>query len=105
MPINRGFDSHVGYLHADAAYQQGDMTFKEQKSVYWQKDFWHDHKPGDDLVDDIEYSTNWYTDRAVSIINSYTGKNPMWLHLAYQGVHAPWTQPPAWEHIDLDPHF
>lgn len=27
-------------------------------------DFWHDRQPGTDVVGEIYYSTNWYTQRA-----------------------------------------
>merc|ERR1719401_2064304 len=29
----------------------------------------------------------------------------MWLHLAYQGVHAPYVDPPSWEHVPNHPDF
>merc|ERR1712190_183757 len=81
------------------------MSFKVQKTVYWKKDFWHDRVPGDDVIDDIDYSTNWYSRRAVDIINAYTGAQPLWLHLAYQGVHAPYVDTPSWEQIPNDAQF
>jgi hypothetical protein len=65
-------------------------------------DFWHDTAPGVDVHNEIYYSTNWYTERAQSIVVAHTTNasakdTPLWLHLMYQGVHSPYVDPPAWE--------
>lgn len=77
-------------------------------------DFWHDQHPGADLAPTIEYSTNWYTRRAVALIQNFSAqlqtrreKSPgekyagnIWIHLPYQGVHAGARKdPPAWERL------
>ena len=66
LPINRGFDSYVGYLWGGESYVGGNHSIRT-----FTKDFWHDHKAGDDLVDEVYYSTNFYSRRAVSIIEAH----------------------------------
>ena len=100
LPINRGFASHVGYLHGSENYEFGNHD-----QAYYHKDFWHDSLPGDDVVDEIYYSTNWYTERAVGIINNHSLDQPLWLHLPYQAIHSPYSEPPAWEQIPTDTGF
>jgi len=100
LPINRGFDSHAGYLWGGESYSYGNHSI-----LNFTKDFWHDHLPGDELVDDVYYSTNWYTERAISIIESHDFTQPLWLHLAYQAVHGPFEDTPEWEQIPYKPDF
>jgi arylsulfatase A-like enzyme len=69
------------------------------------KDFWHDRAPGADLAKQVYYSTNFYTDRAVSILRNYSATTPpqvreskrLWIHLCYQAVHGPFEDVPEWE--------
>ena len=93
LPINRGWDTHVGYLNAHENYTYGGSLEPATHS----KDFWHNSGPGDDLVDQIWYSTNWYTTRAVDIVNQHPLEKPLWIHLPYQAIHAPYQEPPVWE--------
>eukprot|EP00660_Eupelagonema_oceanica_P013290 gene13290-1327_t len=60
---------------------------------------WHDQIPGTDVVGDIWYSTNFYTERAVDLIRSRNRSKPFYLYQAYQAVHEPLEEPPAWEQI------
>ena len=85
LPINRGFDSYAGYLWGGESYTGGNHSIRT-----FTKDFWHDHKPGDDVCDSVLYSTNWYSRRAVNIIDTHDVTQPLWVHLAYQAVHAPY---------------
>ena len=66
-------------------------------------DFWHDHATGESIHDDVFYSTNYYTTRAVGIVKNHTMHAPpgqsLWLHLMYQGVHSPYVDSPTWERI------
>ena len=51
----------------------------------------------------VYYSTNWYTERAVNIIQNHTTvapDQPLWVHLMYQGVHSPYVSPPPWEVVN-----
>merc|ERR1712048_1033158 len=100
LPINRGFKSYVGYLWGGESYSYGDHPFRN-----YTKDFWSGHAPGSDIVDSVYYSTNFYSERAVSIIEQHDISQPLWLHLAYQAVHGPFTDPPEWERVPYNPEF
>ena len=56
MPVNRGFESHVGYLGGMEQYSWGDSKLTPPAGYNVTKDMWHDHLPGTDIVDEIEYS-------------------------------------------------
>ena len=58
---------------------------------------WHDNHTGADVIDQIEYSTNYYTRRAVGLIQAAASDEPLALFLLYQGVHVPYGAIPAWE--------
>ena len=64
---------------------------------------WHDNGPGFDVVPEIYYSANFYADRAISIIKSHNLSRQLFMYLAIQNVHAPYTLPPSWEHADSYP--
>ena len=70
---------------------------------YFTKDFWVDHVPGAAVVKAVAYSTDWYTQRAVGIIGAAPVAQPLWLHLPYQAVHAPYTPPPTGEGVPWNP--
>jgi len=74
---------------------------------------WQTLAPGLDVVASMEYSANFYGLRAVQIIEQHANSNasssssssssrntssrPLFLYLAIQNVHSPYTLPPAWE--------
>lgn len=114
LPVNRGFDSHVGYLAAQEDYHFGNSG---PPKCYWhsncsnainatqcsnancKKDMWHDHGPGVDIIDQIYYSTNFYTEWAIKLLRNRVKQQPIYLHLTYQAVHSPFENPPAWLQI------
>ena len=63
--INRGFESHVGYLGGAEAYSFGGGDKNISKGHH---DFWSDHEPALDLVPHIDYSANFYSERTSGII-------------------------------------
>ena len=74
---------------------------------YWTKDFWHDDHPGADVIGDVFYSTNYFTERAVGIVSNYSravaagsAAKGLWVFLAHQAVHAPITDVPQDEAVD-----
>ena len=56
-------------------------------------------------MDQITYSTNYFTERAVQLIKNRTKNKPFYLHLTYQATHGPWEEPPAWEQIPVGSYY
>eukprot|EP00935_MAST-01C_sp_MAST-1C-sp1_P000143 g143.t1 len=99
LPVNRGFDSHVGYLNAAEDYHFGNAGYYQTKQcsdANCSKDMWHNHGPGADIVDQIYYSAEFYTNWAIGLLRNRSKTKPFYLHLTYQSVHAPFEDPPAW---------
>lgn len=101
LPIHRGFRSHVGYLNGSEDYYDG-------KSNDGGHDMWENDAPAFDVVlsmlDGYQYSANFYTSRAVEIIQeaaasqrSGSSPDPLFMYFAIQNVHAPYELPLAWE--------
>jgi arylsulfatase I/J len=106
----------VGYFHADESYSHGEKAFPDGV-VYSQAtttdeadeknrfggpphDMWHGDHAGIDVTPDIFYSTNYYSDRAVSFINQHNGSTtPLFIHLPYQCCHSPYGEVPVWERM------
>ena len=67
-------------------------------------DFWHDDTTGASIHDQVFYSTNFYTTRAIEILASHTAHAPadqsLWVHLMFQGVHSPYVDSPSWEWVE-----
>jgi hypothetical protein len=51
-------------------------------------DFWHNHAPSPQFAREIYYSTNWYTEYALSLLRNYSTADAakLWVHLCYQAV-------------------
>ena len=88
-PTFRGFDSFVGF------YSGGEDYFTHMSSGAY--DFRRDMSPNCGLncskiawQDQGRYSTTVFTEEAVRIVGEHDpSKQPLFLYLAYQGVHAP----------------
>jgi len=98
-PTFRGFDSFVGF------YGGGEDYFTHQSSGAY--DFRRDPEPrcGKNCshiasADKGVYSTTIFTTEAVRVIQSHDTKDPLFLYLAYQGVHAPADVPQSY----VDPY-
>ena len=69
-------------------------------------DFWHDDTTGASIHDQVFYSTNFYTTRAIEILANHTEHAPadqsLWVHLMFQGVHSPYVDSPSWEWVAND---
>ena len=101
--MNRGFKSHVGYLCGAENYDHGfnegrnpnhDCSSKPAHCVH---DMWHNNHTGADIIDDINYSTNYYARTLTSIINTSPKDERLALFLLYQGVHIPYQPVLPWE--------
>eukprot|EP00912_Choanoflagellata_sp_UC4_P001654 UC4_evm1s1050 len=82
--INRGFESHVGYLGGSESYEYGNGNPNPYVGSH---DMWHNEGPGVDIVPMIRYSTNFYSNYAVDKILMRNKSKPLWIHVAYQAMH------------------
>ena len=92
----------MGYLAAAEDYHFGNAGYYDfckctaAGSKSCSKDMWHDHEPAVDIVDEMYYSTNYFTATAIQKIRARNQSAPFYLHLTYQSVHAPFEDPPSW---------
>jgi arylsulfatase A-like enzyme len=86
-PTFRGFNSFLGY------YSGGEDYFKHTTAQGY--DLRYDATPkcgkgcSEVLIANGNYSTHMYTTRAIDVINAHDITKPLFLYLAYQGVHEP----------------
>ena len=89
IPTGRGFDTYLGYYSGAEDYVShevfGGFDFFNQTEPAWQFSG--------------QYSTNIFTDRAIDIIDTYSGgdRRPFFMYLAYQNVHWPLEVPSHYE--------
>ena len=75
LPVNRGFDSHIGYLECCNSY-----SMKANSTSV--RDMWHDAGPAAGA--EMLYSANFYTDHARARIAARNASSPpFYLHLTY----------------------
>ena len=103
--MNRGFASHVGFLGGSETYSHGGGDANVHKGSH---DLWDTLQPATDVVPTMDYATDYYGARAVSIIedagrswrrfreasataNATTQQqpDPFFMYLAIQNVHTP----------------
>ena len=87
LPTARGFDSWIGYANGENYYWSKKLPDYPKNSDFITSNTTC-YKPydGDDKHD---YSTTFYTSKAISIIQDHSYETPLFLYLAYQAVHDP----------------
>eukprot|EP00037_Helgoeca_nana_P010113 m.88875 g.88875 ORF g.88875 m.88875 type:complete len:637 (-) comp20024_c0_seq1:254-2164(-) len=97
--VNRGFESHVGYLGGSQNYNWGGGSENPYEGKH---DMWHNELPGTDVVPEIYYSTEFYTGYAIDKIEKRNTTRPLWIHVAYQAMHGGGSRgfPPAQDVIN-----
>jgi len=81
-PTFRGFDSHIGYWSGSGDYY--DHT-AESKSA-WGIDFRHNLDLNKEAIG--VYSTDYFTQQALNLIEAHNQSKPFFLYMAYQSVHS-----------------
>ena len=93
----------MGYLCGAENYDHGFNEGKNpkhdcsSKPAHCVHDMWHDNHTGADIIDDINYSTNFYARTLTSIITTAPKDERLALFLLYQGVHVPYQSVLPWE--------
>eukprot|EP00039_Didymoeca_costata_P030930 m.32224 g.32224 ORF g.32224 m.32224 type:complete len:523 (-) comp8387_c0_seq2:73-1641(-) len=89
LPINRGFDSHFGFLGG------GEDHFTQ--SVGNAKDLWRDNSPA--YNETGVYSCDLYGSEILKIVNNHDPSDPLFMYIPFHDTHAPYEAPAKW----LDP--
>jgi hypothetical protein len=113
LPVRRGFDTHLGYLAGDQNYAHGLQVMCDEPNLANLPDGswmgrWPPRDPPDAchldmwrgngtasraLLSSLTYSTDAYAAEAVRLIEQKADGAPLFLYLAWQAVHGPWTLP------------
>ena len=77
--------------------QPGEIPDPAHNCTY---DLWENHGPASRAtVTSMYYSTNVFAERAIEKINARAAGAPLYIHLTWQNVHAPYEPPPDWENL------
>ena len=87
LPTARGFDSWIGYANGENYYWSKKSPDYPEFTDFIESDTsCYKAYNGSDKHD---YSTTFYTNHALKIIDEHDKSDPMFLYLAYQAVHDP----------------
>ena len=100
LPINRGFQQHLGFLKGGEDHQ----TQRLGDADGWRgPDLWTAHRPAHGL--NGTYSAFLYTHEAVRIVrehaSSYGPSSPLFLYLAFQETHSPYEAPDVYANLSV----
>ncbi|CAG2107662.1 unnamed protein product, partial [Medioppia subpectinata] len=97
-PTYRGFDSHVGFWTMGVGYYNHRNCFTGDNCGL---DFRHNM----DIITNASdiYSTHYFTDRCLNIIDQHNTSQPLFLYVPYQAVQA--AVVPIRDRLDLFPHI
>jgi len=86
LPLQRGFDSHYGYLQGASDYWKHIMPYTYKKVRGEGLDFYDNNN----LVwnETGHYSTKLYNNRVQEIVADHDPEQPMFLYMAHQAVHS-----------------
>jgi arylsulfatase A-like enzyme len=87
LPINRGFDSHFGFLGGGEDHYQNNG----KKPV----DLWRDHGPA--YGENGTYSCEVYGAEALRVVTEHDPKDPLFLYYAFQNTHTPYECPAQYQ--------
>ncbi|XP_052737909.1 arylsulfatase I [Bicyclus anynana] len=82
LPMNRGFDSHIGFW--TGKIDMYDHT--SQEKGHWGFDFRRGFSVAYDLFG--EYATDIYTKEAIKVIDAHNNTEPLFLMVAHSAVHS-----------------
>ena len=110
----------MGYLFGSQDYHHGGQPTQCTPSETCTYDMWHDGGPGTDIVPQIDYSTDYYSELAIDRIQGHDRSRPFYMYLACepsnclphhlttglrrllradQAVHGPFQEPPESEQV------
>jgi len=72
----------VGYLFGSQDYHHGGQPTQCTPSETCTYDMWHDGGPGTDIVPQIDYSTDYYSELAIDRIQGRDRSRPFYMYLA-----------------------
>jgi arylsulfatase A-like enzyme len=96
LPTARGFDDWIGYANGENYYWSKKSPDYPEFSDFIISDT--DCYKAYDGDDKHEYSTIFYTDKAINIIDEHSTADPLFLYVAYQAVHDPFVDYGKFKH-------